>query len=124
MVHVAQVQSLKEQELLEAAKQIDDLQTQLKDGENTITLLRMQDETLKKEIRELERHKKKREGANLEYLKNVTLKFMSTGDQEQERLLPVLANLLQFSPEEIQNLTASKKSQTFWPKLFGSPSKK
>jgi len=117
------VQSLKEQELLEAAKQIDDLQTQLKDGENTITLLRMQDETLKKEIRELERHKK-REGANLEYLKNVTLKFMSTGDQEQERLLPVLANLLQFSPEEIQNLTASKKSQTFWPKLFGSPSKK
>jgi len=67
-VHYAHMQSLRDGDIYKAQQQIEDLLAQIKDSENTIDLLHMQDETLKKEIRELERTKK-RDGANLEYLK-------------------------------------------------------
>ncbi|KAL6521464.1 hypothetical protein OROGR_018033 [Orobanche gracilis] len=52
---------------------------------------------LKEELRNMERTQK-REGVDLTYLKNVILKLLETG--EVERLLPVVAMLLQFSPDE------------------------
>ncbi|KAJ0097831.1 hypothetical protein Patl1_29241 [Pistacia atlantica] len=57
----------------------------------------MQEAMLKEELRSMER-KQKREGVDMTYLKNVVVKLLETG--EVEALLPVIAMLLQFSPEE------------------------
>jgi hypothetical protein len=46
-----------------------------------VRLHELQENVLKKEIREMER-RTKREGANLEYLKNVVIKYMAGGDHE------------------------------------------
>ena len=67
--------------------------------EETENLHREQERVLKGEIRELERAKK-REGVNVDYVKAVVLNFLTSTEQQQS-LLPVLANLLQFSPEEL-----------------------
>ena len=40
----------------------------------------------------------------MEYLKNVVLKFMLSGGEEQEQLVPALATLLQFSTDETQRV--------------------
>ena len=48
---------------------------------------------LKQEILQLKRDEK-REGVDMLYLKNVVLKYIET--DESERLMPVLAMLLQF----------------------------
>jgi hypothetical protein len=53
---------------------------------------------LKEELRKVERAQK-REGVDMTYVKNVILKLLETG--EVEALLPVIAMLLQFSPEEV-----------------------
>jgi hypothetical protein len=53
---------------------------------------------LKEELRKVERAQK-REGVDMTYMKNVILKLLETG--EVEALLPVIAMLLQFSPEEV-----------------------
>ncbi|KAJ0041173.1 hypothetical protein Pint_28643 [Pistacia integerrima] len=58
----------------------------------------MQEAMLKEELRNMER-KQKREGVDMTYLKNVVVKLLETG--EVEALLPVIAMLLQFSPEEV-----------------------
>lgn len=59
-------------------------------------------------LRQLERTKK-RDGANLEYLKNIVLKYMET--QEHDKLLPVLTTLLQFSPEEVAKVQEARAAQ-------------
>ena len=61
--------------------------------------------------------------SNLEYLKNVILKFIGSVE-EQEQLIPVLGMLLQFSPEELKNALVRSsfllqfvhlKTRTFFP---------
>jgi hypothetical protein len=55
---------------------------------------------LKEEIRRHERNDKRAEyAANLEYLKNVLLKFIEAVE-EREQLIPVLGMLLHFSKDE------------------------
>ena len=51
----------------------------------------------------MERNQQRAEAANLEYLKNVTLKFIESSD-EQTALIPVMAMLLHFSPEELAHV--------------------
>ena len=56
---------------------------------------------LKEEIRRHERNAQRADyAANLEYLKNVLLKFIEHAD-EREPLIPVLGMLLHFSKEEL-----------------------
>eukprot|EP00730_Choanoeca_flexa_P004940 TRINITY_DN11846_c3_g1_i13.p2 TRINITY_DN11846_c3_g1~~TRINITY_DN11846_c3_g1_i13.p2 ORF type:complete len:120 (+),score=22.16 TRINITY_DN11846_c3_g1_i13:3531-3890(+) len=57
---------------------------------------------LKTEIRQEERADA-RDPLNLEYLKNVILQFLMK-QEERPQLVPVLAMLLQFSPEEHRQL--------------------
>src|SRR5690242_7060030 len=72
-----------------------------------------QEKILKTTIRELERANNREASANLEYLKNVVIKYILTGEHEVQitcpfsilsfqALLPVLSQVLQFSPEEMQ----------------------
>lgn len=57
-------------------------------------------ETLREEIRRNVRCKA-REGANLEYLKNVTYKFLTSFDPKaKQQMLNAITTILQFSPQE------------------------
>jgi hypothetical protein len=57
-------------------------------------------ETLREEIRRNVRSKA-REGANLEYLKNVTYKFLTSFDPKaKQQMLNAITTILQFSPQE------------------------
>lgn len=51
----------------------------------------------------------KREGVNMDYLKDVMLKFITFPVQSPEKtsLVPVIAMLLQFSPDEVKDATAA-----------------
>jgi len=47
---------------------------------------------------------------NLEYLKNIVLRFLSLDDtnlDQKQRLVPVLSTVLRLSPEETAKLTTS-----------------
>ncbi|PIK39003.1 putative GRIP and coiled-coil domain-containing protein 2 [Apostichopus japonicus] len=77
-------------------------------SENEATILRLteQSKILKEEIRRLERNQARENAiSNLEYLKNVVLKFMvlPKGD-EKGRLVPVLETMLKLSEEESKKL--------------------
>eukprot|EP00057_Strongylocentrotus_purpuratus_P034383 XP_794992.3 PREDICTED: GRIP and coiled-coil domain-containing protein 2 [Strongylocentrotus purpuratus] len=77
-------------------------------GENEAAILRLteQAKVLKEEIRRLERNQARENAiSNMEYLKNVVLKFVSLpqGD-EKGRLLPVLKTMLKLSDTEIKHL--------------------
>jgi hypothetical protein len=74
---------------------------------------------LKEEIRRHERNQQRSEAANLEYLKNVILKFLQSVE-EQEQLIPVLGMLLQFSPEEMEKVKQHRASQA--AKMPSAPS--
>lgn len=74
----------------------------LSESENSITLLSEQNRLLKEEIRRLQRSVDRMDIANnLEYLKNVLMKFLTIkGVDEKERLITVLTTILKLTPEE------------------------
>ena len=55
----------------------------------------------------------KREGANLEYLKNIILKFM-TQEIGKEHMFKTIAVILQFSRAEIANVDKKASSSSWW----------
>ena len=72
---------------------------------------------LKTEVASL-RRSTRREGVNLEYLKNIVVQYMSLNDATQKQTLErVLATLLQFSPSETKEITDSRSiyAQYFSP---------
>ncbi|KAI2802753.1 hypothetical protein RDWZM_001042 [Blomia tropicalis] len=81
---------------------IDNLTQLLSESENSITLLSEQNRLLKEEIRRLQRSFDRVDIANnLEYLKNVLLKFLTIkGLDERERLITVLTTILKLTNEE------------------------
>lgn len=101
----------------------------IKQNESQEHLHELQAQTLKEEIKELQRSAKRNDidltyvvfddvSCNFlfRYLKNVILKYMETQDHVQ--LLPVISNLLQFSPEELkglqQKLSQKKSKMSLW----------
>jgi len=119
ILHFAQMQAMREEEINRAKMKIQELQNLLSEGERMEKLHQLQEQVLKNEIRELQRAHI-RESANPEYLKNIILQFIVYEDQ-RERLLPVIATVLQFSPEEKKKISAKKNSNTPFFKIF-SPS--
>jgi hypothetical protein len=104
----------REEEVNRYRQRIQQLLDDLREAEEMAKLHRMQETVLKEQIRELERGKL-REGANLEYLKNIILKLLETN--EQESLLPVLSTLLQFTPQEKERIAAAR-SRSLWTSLW------
>ncbi|RHY80900.1 hypothetical protein DYB26_002015 [Aphanomyces astaci] len=72
-------------------------------------------EALEDDIAHLVRTER-REGVNMEYLKNVVVQFMSfrPGSSQQLKLIPVLSVLLQFTPEDMDEVQASTKQASSW----------
>ncbi|GAB4848395.1 hypothetical protein Ancab_003090 [Ancistrocladus abbreviatus] len=95
---LARQQAQREEELAQSQRHILALQEEIEELERENRLHNQQVSMLKEELRNMDRMQK-REGVDMTYLKNVILKLLETG--EVEALLPVIAMLLQFSPEEI-----------------------
>nr|XP_027074961.1 protein GRIP-like isoform X1 [Coffea arabica]XP_027074963.1 protein GRIP-like isoform X1 [Coffea arabica] len=109
---LARQQAQREEELAQSQRHIFALQEEIEELERENRLHSQQVAMLKEELRNMDR-KQKREGVDLTYLKNVILKLLETG--EVEALLPVVAMLLQFSPDEVQKCQNAYRSSTAAP---------
>ncbi|XP_074571452.1 protein GRIP [Curcuma longa] len=104
---LARQQAQREEELAQSQRHILALQEEIEELERENRLHSQQEAMLKEELRTMDRSNK-REGIDMMYLKNVILKLLETG--EVEVLLPVVATLLQFSPEEIRKCQQAYRS--------------
>ncbi|XP_030464104.2 protein GRIP [Syzygium oleosum] len=109
---LARQQAQREEELAQSQRHILALQEEIEELERENRLHSQQEAMLKEELRNMERMQK-REGVDMTYLKNVILKLLETG--EVEALLPVVAMLLQFSPEEMQKCQQAYRAATDVP---------
>ncbi|KAL0463751.1 UNVERIFIED_CONTAM: protein GRIP [Sesamum latifolium] len=112
---LARQQAQREEELAQTQRHILALQEEIEELEHENRLHRQQEAKLKEELRNMERTQK-REGVDLTYLKNVILKLLETG--EVERLLPVIAMLLQFSPDECMSIRLDRDFMRTCPYCF------
>ncbi|XP_052105859.1 GRIP and coiled-coil domain-containing protein 1-like isoform X1 [Mytilus californianus] len=104
MLFFSQEIARKDVEINSLRKQKHQLETALRELQVTASTkeeeLHDKIEGMKEEIRKCERDKS-REGANLEYLKNVAYKFLITTDpQSKQQMLNAITTILQFSPQE------------------------
>eukprot|EP00038_Savillea_parva_P018141 m.22489 g.22489 ORF g.22489 m.22489 type:complete len:756 (+) comp3993_c0_seq1:71-2338(+) len=114
LVHSVLEEQEKGKEAAAMRREIRELQGSVLDANEKSNLLEEQSRKLKEEIRRLERNKL-REGANLEYLKNVLVKFMCK-EIGQEQMLLAIATILQFSPAELKDVKnkLAAQSSTWW----------
>uniref|UniRef100_A0A4W4H5X4 GRIP domain-containing protein n=1 Tax=Electrophorus electricus TaxID=8005 RepID=A0A4W4H5X4_ELEEL len=96
------------QRLSTATRSLEHMNSLLHESEATNAVLMEQISVLKSELRRLERNQEREKSvANLEYLKNVVLRFMLLpAGSEKQALLPVIHTLLQLSPDEKSKLAA------------------
>lgn len=96
---------------------------QLQEALAVVESLRQELETLRTEKRHQEQEltallqTQRREGVNMEYLKNVVVQYMSfrPGSSQQTRLVPVLTTLLQFTPQDIREIKqAAANRRSSW----------
>merc|ERR1719278_1479246 len=87
-------------------KQISHMAALLAESEAQNTRLEKLTEVLKEEIRTYQRSEERHKHIeNLEYVKNVILKFLTlTGAQERSRLIPVLQTILKLKKEEVAKI--------------------
>lgn len=104
-------------ETLVLRKQLRELQGSIMDADDKAARMEEQTRVLKEEIRRLERNAK-REGANLEYLKNVIVAFM-TNRIGRDKMLLAIATILQFSPEELKTVQSQTKNSGGRPWFMG-----
>jgi uncharacterized small protein (DUF1192 family) len=97
-------------DLIKSKKQLEHLNDLLNETELNNVRLSEQITVLKDEIRRLERNQEREKSiSNMEYLKNVVLKFLTfSSQQEKAQLLPVLTTMLRLSQDE-QNAIMSAK---------------
>ncbi|XP_048585106.1 GRIP and coiled-coil domain-containing protein 1 isoform X2 [Nematostella vectensis] len=112
LIHYAQQQARRDAENSALRREKNDLEDDLRDCTLREAKTRDQCETLKEEIRKLERDRS-RETANLEYLKNIILRFMMTTSYSvKEQMITAIATILQFSPKEVARV--KKTHQGHW----------
>ncbi|CAG8483646.1 6807_t:CDS:10 [Cetraspora pellucida] len=90
----------------------------LNESESQVQKLIEQEKFLKEEIRKLDRLEK-RQNLNVEYLKNVVLKFFETNPMDREPLVPVISTILQLSPEETVSLKENAIHSPSSPVVLG-----
>lgn len=114
LVHYAQQQARRDAESVAIRRQKNELETSLRDAELRGEKLIDQTNVLKEEIRKLERDRS-RESANLEYLKNIVLRFMmSTSYSVKQQMITAIATVLEFSPKELSQVR-KVQSASWWP---------
>jgi hypothetical protein len=85
------------------------LEKQLAEKDGVIKKMKQQEMVHRKELKLLMRGNK-REGVNMEYLKNVVMQYMmkrDTHSTEQKGLAPVIFTMLQFTPKEKAEVLAA-----------------
>ena len=89
-----------------ADRQVSHLAALLSESEAQNSRLEKLTEVLKEEIRTYQRSEERHKHIeNLEYVKNVILKFLTlTGAQERARLIPVLQTILKLKKEEVAKI--------------------
>jgi hypothetical protein len=89
-----------------ADRQVAHLAALLSEAEDQNGRLEKLTEVLKEEIRTYQRSEERHKHIeNLEYVKNVILKFLTlTGAQEKARLIPVLRTILRLKQEEVEQV--------------------
>ncbi|KAL9955161.1 hypothetical protein ACROYT_G036447 [Oculina patagonica] len=113
LVHYAQQQARREAESTAMRRQKNELEVALRDAEIRGDKLMDQANLLKEEIRKLERDRS-RESANLEYLKNIVLRFMmSTSYSVKQQMITAIGTILEFSPKELSQVR-KVQSATWW----------
>ncbi|KAK3274355.1 hypothetical protein CYMTET_17459 [Cymbomonas tetramitiformis] len=122
-IESAALQAKRDTILAQAEARIEALEVENIELEKENALRSEQEKVLKDEIREMTRREQRQEvakgtsdiagGCEMEYLKNVVLKLMETG--EHEALLPVLSMLLRFSPDEVE------RCREAWQRLTAEP---
>lgn len=105
---LARLQAQKEEEVARCLRHIEALQEEIKELEQENRLRCHQITILKEEYQNSERNQK-RSNVDMTYVKNVILKLLETG--EVEALLPVIAMLLQFSPDELRRCQEAYRMQ-------------
>ena len=108
-------------EMSTARQQLRDLEIALDDATFKEELLADQNEALKNEIRRLDSNAA-REGANLEYLKNVFVKYM-TEDTGKEQSFLAISTILQFSRKEMAAIKPRAVPTTGITSWFGGSAK-
>ncbi|KAF1332612.1 Grip and coiled-coil domain-containing protein 2, partial [Globisporangium splendens] len=115
----AQLQAKREAESRAQAMQLQGMADQLQEAYRQIQRLQEEKQNHDQELTAL-MQTQRREGVNMEYLKNVVVQYMSfrPGSSQQARLVPVLSTLLQFSAgdmKEIKNASNARRSSwTSW----------
>jgi len=106
--------SSEREELRLAHMQISHLTEIIKEQKREEELKTKQTGFLKNEIRELERSKA-RESVNLDYLKNILVKYFEASDiKSKQALLTVISTILHFSPEELLKINQAQSSATYF----------
>lgn len=104
LLHFANEQARKDGEIVNVRKQKRQLEIDFRELQQTANMKEgkylKQIESLHEEIHRTERAMS-REGANLEYLKNVVYKFLISSDKVgKRRMLNAIMTILEFSPQE------------------------
>lgn len=104
LVALAARQAQRDDELATARQRVAELEQELMDMEGEMRLREEMESTLKETLREIEREQRRQSkggsAVDMEYLKNTLMKLFCTG--EAEALLPVVATILSFSPQEVR----------------------
>lgn len=108
ILSLARLQAQREEEVSQCKRHIEALQDEIKELEHENRVRIHQITILKEEFHNSERNQK-RSHVDMTYVKNVILKLLETG--EVEALLPVIAMLLQFSPDELRRCQDMYKMQ-------------
>ncbi|BFZ07564.1 hypothetical protein BsWGS_10603 [Bradybaena similaris] len=117
-IHFAEERGRLKVDILTLRKQKRQLEVALRDVQLSASQkeekLRDEISALTEQIADTQRHSV-REGANLEYLKNVLLKFLTSMDSlGKQKMLKALMTILQFSPKE-KELVRQAQARGWWP---------
>ncbi|KAF4321360.1 hypothetical protein BBO99_00004760 [Phytophthora kernoviae] len=118
ILEFAQLQAKREAEAREQAAEMQALSDQLEEAQRELQELRDDKRRHAEELTAMLQNQR-RDGVNMEYLKNVVVQYMSfrPGSSQQARLIPVLTTLLQFTAadtKEIKHATRRGNSWTSW----------
>jgi GRIP and coiled-coil domain-containing protein 1 len=109
-IQMAQIQASRDQELISLQQKIQELEIKLKIFQDASGEL--------KEEKEKNKRFEQRENANLEYLKNILVKYMSTSDVKvQKNLLPAISTVLAFSPNEKETIEKNFTTSGYWDSI-------
>lgn len=115
ILELAQLQAKREAEQREQAAQMQTLSQQLEIAQREIQEFREDKQRLAEELKAMLQNQR-RDGVNMEYLKNVVVQYMSfrPGTSEQARLVPVLTTLLQFTAADIKEIKRAARRGNSW----------